>query len=107
MQLITKEIENKFKSQGDTSSKEMKDIKIICKLFNPCDAGTWYLYEHIEDDIYMCFADLGDPMCAEIGTVSLNEVKSVRLPFGLTIERDMHYGFEHTLKEVYDAVKER
>lgn len=32
------------------------------------------------------------PGCGEHGTFSLNELKSVRLPFGLGIERDRHFG---------------
>ncbi len=106
MKLITKAIENAFAKQGDTSQKSMADIKIVMKLFNPMGAGTWYLYEHVEDDIYMCFANLGDPMCAERGTVSMTEIESVRLPFGMSIERDMHFDpLSITLKEVYDKVK--
>lgn len=106
MKLLTKAIQNAFIKQGDTSQMEMGDIKIICKLFNPCGSQTWYLYEHIEDDIYMCFANLGDPMCAELGTVSLNELQALKLPFGLSIERDMSFAPKSkTLKEVYEIVK--
>lgn len=106
MKLITKAVENAFKKQGYCGDKSMNDIKIVCKLFNPAGAGTWYLYEHIEDDIYMAFVTLGDPMDAEIGTVSLDELKSLRLPFGLSIERDMSFDpLSRTLKDVYDKVK--
>jgi hypothetical protein len=106
MKILTKAIENAFKKQGDTSKLSMDKIKIVMKLFNPCGAGTWYLYEHIENDIYWCFANLGDPMFAECGTVSLNELMSIKLRFGLKIERDMHFEpFSKTLKEVYDIVK--
>lgn len=106
MTLITKEIENAFKKQGDTSEKSMSDIKIVCKLFNPVGAETWYLYEHLYDDVYMCFANLGDHTLAEIGTVSLNELKSIKLPFGLGIERDRHFPvLKKTLEDVYNTVK--
>ena len=106
MKIITKAIENAFIKQGDTSQKSMEDINIVMKLFNPVGAQTWYLYEHIEDDIYMCFANLGDPICAELGTVSLDELMSLELPFGLKIERDMHFEpLKHNLKKVYDQVK--
>ena len=106
MKIFTKPIEKAFEKQGDTSQKEMKDIFIIMKLFNPCGAGTWYLYEKLDDDVYMCFANLGDPMMAEIGTVSMNEILSYRGMFGLGIERDMHFEpMKMTLREVYDKVK--
>jgi hypothetical protein len=106
MKIITKAIEKAFEKQGDTSQLSMSNIKIVMKLFNPCGAGTWYLYEHLEDDIYMCFANLGDPEMAECGTVSMSELMSLRLPFGLKIERDMHFEpLSRTLKEVYDKIK--
>jgi len=106
MKIITKAIEAAFAKQGDTSQKSMKDIKIVMKLFNPMGAGTWYIYEHLEDDIYMCFANLGDPEMAEMGTVSMTEITSLRLPFGLGIERDMHFEpLSRTLQDVYDTVK--
>jgi len=106
MKIITKAIEKAFEKQGDTSQLSMSNIKIVMKLFNPCGAGTWYLYEHLEDDIYMCFANLDDPEMAECGTVSMSELMSLRLPFGLKIERDMHFEpLSITLKEVYDKIK--
>jgi len=106
MLLITKEIQNLFDKQGDTSELEMKDIKIVCKLFNPVGAATWYLYEQMDEDVYYCFADLGDPMCAEIGTVSMNEMKSLKLPMGMSIERDTSFkGGVMTLEEIYNKVK--
>ena len=106
MKIITKAIEAAFAKQGDTSQKSMKDIKIVMKLFNPMGAGTWYIYEHLEEDIYMCFANLGDPEMAEMGTVSMTEITSLRMPFGLGIERDMHFEpLSRTLQDVYDTVK--
>lgn len=106
MKLITKAIEKAFQKQGYCGDKQMSEIKIVCKLFNPVGADTWYLYEHVENDIYMAFVTLGDPDCAEIGTISLNELESLRLPFGLKIERDRYFDpLSRTLKEVYDKVK--
>jgi hypothetical protein len=106
MKIITKEIEKAFAKQGDTSEKEMKEIKIIMKLFNPAGAGTWYLYEKLDEDIYMCFANLGDPICAECGTISMSELMAYRGRFGLGIERDMGFKpMSMTLEEVYNKVK--
>jgi len=105
MKILTKEIENEFKKQGYTGDKKPEDVKIILKLFGG-GACSWYLYEHIEDDIYMAYVNLGDLIYAECGTVSLNELMSIKFPpFGLGIERDMYFG-EHTLKEVIDIVKD-
>lgn len=108
MKLFTKEIEKAFEKQGDCSEKEMEEIKIICKLFNPCGAGTWYLYEKETDDIYWAFVELGDPTYAEMGTVSISELTRIKFPpFGLPIERDMFVSpGDYTLKEVWDIVKD-
>jgi hypothetical protein len=106
MKIITKAIEKAFEKQGDTTQKSMSEIKIVMKLFNPAGAGTWYIYEKLDEDIYMAFVNLNDSMMAECGTVSMQELMSLRLPFGLTIERDMHFEpLSRTLKDVMDTVK--
>ena len=106
--LIPSFIEKAFAAQGYTGDKSMSEIKIICKLFNPCGMATWWIYEHIEEDIYMAFCLLNDPAYAEIGTISLEELANVKLPLGLSIERDIHFPVgEKTLKEVWDEVKGR
>jgi len=105
MQLLTKEILERFEKQGDTSEKSPSDIKIIAKYFNPCGVGTWYTYEYDpKDKIFTCYAILVSPGFAECGSVSLDELESIKLPFGLGIERDLHYGYNHTLQEVMDEV---
>lgn len=106
--LIPKGIQEAFQKQGYTGNKKMSDIKIICKLFNPCGTGTWWLYEHVEEDIYMAFCLLHNPQDAEIGTISLDEMLALRLPMGLTIEIDLCFKpGEMTLKQVFDEVKQR
>jgi len=106
MKIITKEIEEAFKKQGYTGNKSAKDIKIVMKLFYPAGAGTWYLYEKVDEDVYMCYANLGDPMFAECGTVSMSELMAFRGRFGLGIERDMHFEpMSMTLQEVIDKVR--
>jgi len=106
MKILTKEVLKAFAKQGKTGNKSMKDIRIVLKLFNPTGAGTWYLYEKETDDIFWGFVNLGDIMCAECGTVSMQELMSLRLPMGLHIERDMHFEpLSMSLKEVIDLVK--
>ena len=64
------------------------------KYFNPTGVGTWYITEASKepDGKYQFFGycHLGDDMCAELGYVSQRELESIRLPFGLTIERDLY-----------------
>jgi len=108
MKLITKELEMKFAKQGDTSMKDAKDIKIIAKYFNPFGQGTWYCFEYDpEDKIFVAFVNLIGPEFAEIGNVSLNELQELVIPpLGLGIERDLYFGYDHTLEEIMDKVKQ-
>lgn len=107
MKILTKEVLAAFAKQGDTSSMKTEDIRIVLKLFNPCGAGTWYLYDREDEDVYWCFANLGDSECAECGTVSLSELTGMRFPpLGLPIERDMYFEpLKHSLAEVIKIVK--
>jgi len=87
MKLITKDIQVKL----NKNFQEQNDEDIVLKLFNPCGAQTWLITQMEPDgDIMYGLADIGMG-CVEYGSISLNEIKSVRLPFGLTIERDMHF----------------
>lgn len=71
---------------------ERFDPPPVIKLFNPLGAATWLATELAEDDDTLFgLADLGFG-CPELGSFSLSEIASVRLPFGLAIERDL--GFE-------------
>ena len=85
MKLITKEIDAALTAAGDRGNK------IICKFFNPCGAATWLITgrDPDEKDILWGASDLGFG-CVEFGTISLSELESVRLPFGLGIERDLY-----------------
>ena len=106
MKILTKEVLKAFAKQGYCGNKQTKDIKIVMKLFNPTGAGTWYLYEKETDDIYWCFANLGDIDCAECGTVSMSELMAFRGMFNLGIERDMHFEpLSMSLEEVINKVK--
>jgi hypothetical protein len=72
------------------------DYEPVIKLFNPMGAGTWLITECDNDGLAFGLADLGEP---ELGYISLEEVFSVRLPGGLTIEQDLHFTPKHTLNE--------
>lgn len=108
MKLLTNEVLDNFKKQGSVAEKEAKDIKIICKFFNPAGAGTWYCYEYEEEPrIFWAFVTLGmGPECDECGTVALAELESIRGMFGLGIERDLHFksGY-YTLKDIQGGLR--
>ena len=106
MKIITKAIEQAFAKQGKTGNKSTSEIKIVMKLFGG-GAFTWYLYEKLDDDIYMAYVNLGDPEMSECGTVSMSELMNLKFPpFGLGIERDMYFEpLSRTLEDVMNTVK--
>ena len=68
------------------------DFEPVVKLFNPAGAGTWLLTELDPENpdiaFGLCDLGMGTP---ELGSVSIAELESVRGPFGLGIERDLHW----------------
>jgi len=70
----------------------------VVKLFTPWGAATWLITEMIHDDLVfgLCDLGMGEP---ELGYISLSELTSLRGPFGLKVERDMHFKADKTLKE--------
>lgn len=69
----------------------------VLKLFSPVGAATWLATELDADgDTLFGLADLGFG-CPELGAFSLSEIASVRLPFGLRIERDEGFRTAHPL----------
>jgi len=99
MKLLTKELIAKFPKLYANEEKKTSDVEIIAKFFNPCGAQTWYATEFDSDDLFFGYVNLGDSQCAELGYFSLSELESMQLPFGLGIERDLHYK-GHKLGEV-------
>ena len=106
MRLMTKELEAMFAKTGSQEHLVL-NAKIIAKFFNPCGAATWWTTEYDpKTRCFFGFATLGDPQDAELGSVSLDELHSVRVFGGLGIERDVHYKpGVHTLAEVMAEVK--
>lgn len=87
MKLLTQEIKKQLPPLGATS--EQLDPIAYVKFFNPCGIGTWWACEFDpESGIFFGKADLGFP---ELGTFSLHELESYKSPFGLGIERDIHF----------------
>lgn len=99
MMLITKEIRRKLERNAATPGEHAPALK----LFNPCGAATWLVTEIMDDgETLFGLCDLGH-QSPELGYVSLAELQAVRLPFGLTIERDKSFRAEHTLAAYTEA----
>lgn len=88
MKLLTKELKKRFKKVGDQSN-ESNPI-VIAKLFNPCGAGTWYLTEY-DPETRIAFGYVTGLGTNEWGSISIEELENVNLPFGLKIERDLYF----------------
>lgn len=101
MKLLTKAIIKKLPKLYATEGIPLQEKEIVCKFFNPCGAGTWYVIEGQEEDGDFIFFGLVDLHEKEFGYFSLNELQLIKLPFGLTIERDIHF-FSRKVAQYWD-----
>ena len=93
MKLLTKDIEKRLQAQP-LYSQEQKgdDARVIAKFFNPCGRGTWYVLEgEKQDNGDWLFFGIVEIYEREYCYFTLSELESVRLSFGLTIERDIYF----------------
>lgn len=72
------------------------DFQPVVKLFTPDAQCTWLLTELGLDDIAFGLCDLGLG-CPEIGFVLMREIRELRGPLGLPVERDEHFEATKTL----------
>ena len=101
MMLLTKDNRKRLIANGQNRGDHVP----IVKLFNPVGAATWLLAELDSDgDTLFGLADLGFG-CPELGSVSLSEIASLTLPFGLSIERDLHFEARFPLTVYADAAR--
>jgi hypothetical protein len=100
MKLYTKSELDKMKKNWEDSQKTGNDDhKPVVKWFNPVGAATWLISaidESEEIAFGLCDLGMGEP---ELGYVSVPELKSIRLRFGLGIEKDRHITFDKPLLE--------
>ena len=80
------------------------DFKPVVKLFTPDAQCTWLLTELGLDDIAfgLCDLGLGSP---ELGFVCMHELRDLRGPLGLPIERNMHFDGDKTLSAYADEAR--
>ena len=86
--------------------EEPEDFRPVIKLFCPWSGATWLLTELDPGDPDVAFGlcDLGQGF-PELGCVSIMELKSVKGPGGLTIERDLHFKAGKTLSAYVDEAR--
>lgn len=86
MILLTEDIRDRLQANGQ--QRDIDHVPVV-KFFNPAGAATWLITEmEADEDTLFGLADLGFG-CPELGSCGLAELTSVRLPFGLGIERDI------------------
>ena len=100
MILLTSELRERLLANG---RQRGADHVPVVKFFNPLGAGTWLATELDADgDTLFGLADLGEP---ELGSFSLSEMQSVRLPFGMGIERDILFEGRFPLSVYAEAAR--
>jgi hypothetical protein len=87
MKLLTKEIESMFKKVGYQDGVE--DPVVVAKFFTPWSNWTWFATEY--DPESRLFFGMVHGHEEELGYFSLDELASVKGPFGLGIERDTSF----------------
>lgn len=87
--LLTKQIKKSLPKLYSTEKIPEKEKVAQVKFFNPCGQGTWYGIEYEPNErLFFGYVELFE---GEYGYFSLDELESVKLPFGLKIERDIHF----------------
>ena len=102
MILLTPELHDRLLANGRL--RDVDHVPVV-KFFNPVGAATWLATELNEDnDTLFGLADLGFG-CPELGSFSLIEMASVRLAFGLGIERDLYFEGTFPLSVYVEAAR--
>ena len=93
MKLLTEEIKKKLPPLY--SQENNPDPVCVFKMFTPDAQWTWYIVEgeEQEDGDWLLFGKVVSPIVpeGELGYASLNELKTVRGPLNLPVERDLHW----------------
>lgn len=105
MKLLTKAIEKQLRANSAKAGTDSTyNPKPVVKFFNPVGAATWLLTELDDDNRLFGLCDLGF-QCPELGYVMLDELAELKLPFGLGIERDLHFKATKTISEYADEAR--
>ncbi len=91
-------------TRADHAARDPDPAPVV-KYFSPVGAATWLATELDADgDTLFGLADLGFG-CPELGYFSLAELEALRLPFGLTVERDLFFASRQPLSVWADAAR--
>lgn len=117
MKIITKEIEKKLPKLYSQDGKNPAEVRVIIKFFDPSGSWTWYVTEGDKtgqrivqgafagQDDYTFFGYVkgfeGELGYFTLGQLSMAKEGCKGLRY-LPIERDLNFGFEHSLNEVME-----
>jgi hypothetical protein len=104
MKLFTKEILKKLPALYTQEAHENpeKEMVFYVKLFTPDSNWTWFIAEYDPEKEIAWGYVMG--LENEYGTIDIKELKEVRGPFGLPIERDISFD-PIKEKELMDEIK--
>lgn len=88
VKLVTKEMERTIPRLYEQDGKGDEAV-IHAKLFTPDSNWTWYILE-MDPQTGRCFG-LVKGLETELGYFSIPELRKVRGPYGLPVERDRHF----------------
>ena len=101
MELITKEILETLPPIYGTekTATDWKEIKL--KLFCPWSTFRWYIVEY-DPETDEAFGFTTSHLCpeGELGYINVAELRTLKGPFGLKIERDIHWDNTTIIQDV-------
>lgn len=92
------------RSEAVANGLRAPDPVPVVRFFNPLGQATWLATEMDADGILFGLADLGFG-CPELSSFALAEFESIRLPFGLGIERDILFEGQYPLSVYAEAAR--
>jgi len=95
--ITPKECPPLYANEGKSSTTTMVPVK----LFLPGTGWTWYITEYSpQQDTAFGWVD---GLEAELGYISLPELRDIRTPEGFAVERDTHWNPDTSLAEVMSS----
>ena len=93
MKLLTKEIIKKLPALY--SQEQVADPQAVVKFFTPSSSFTWFVLEGGEQEggDWLFFTKCFSHLCpdGELGYTTLQQLKDIKGPFGLGVERDLYF----------------
>lgn len=100
MELLNKDIIKELEKYPIFSQDRKKEKHIVAKFFSPWAGWTWYVTEGEPfDDDWEFFGYVESGLGSEFnewGYFYLSQLETINGPYGLKIERDLHFG-KHTI----------